>query len=36
MAGTIRSHLESNASPRMTKKLREHLAKLVLAYCKAM
>ena len=36
MAGTIRGHLESNASPRTTRKLREHLAKLVVAYCKTM
>ena len=35
MAGTLRGHLESNAPPRMTGKLREHLAKLVLAYCNA-
>jgi AcrR family transcriptional regulator len=36
MAGTLRGHLESNAPPRTTKKLREHLAKLILAYCRAM
>ena len=36
MAGTLRGHLESNAPPRITKKLREHLAKLLLAYCRAM
>jgi AcrR family transcriptional regulator len=36
MSGTLRGHLESNASPRATKMLREHLAKLVLAYCEAM
>ena len=36
MAGTLRGHLESNAPPRTTKALREHLAKLILAYCKAM
>lgn len=36
MAGTLRGHLESNAPLRMTKALREHLAKLVIAYCKAM
>ncbi len=35
MAGTIRGHLESSAPPRMTRKLREHLAKLLVAYCKA-
>ncbi len=36
MAGTLRAHLESNAPPRMTRKLRDHLATLILAYCKAM
>jgi AcrR family transcriptional regulator len=36
MAGTLRGHLESNAPLRMTRKLREHLAKLTLAYCRAM
>jgi AcrR family transcriptional regulator len=36
MAGTLRGHLESNAPLRTTRKLREHLAKLVTAYCKAM
>lgn len=36
MAGTIRGHLESNAPVRTTTKLREHLAKLVVAYCRAM
>ena len=36
MAGTLRGHLESHAPPRMTRKLREHLAKLVVAYCRAM
>lgn len=36
MAGTIRGHLESNAPTRTTKKLREHLTKLVIAYCRAM
>ena len=35
MAGIIRGHLEGNASPRMTRMLKEHLAKLVLAYCRA-
>ncbi len=35
MAGTLRGHLESNAPLRMTRKLREHLAKLVVAYCRA-
>jgi AcrR family transcriptional regulator len=36
MAGTLRGHLESNAPLRMTSKLREHLIKLITAYCKAM
>jgi AcrR family transcriptional regulator len=36
MAGTLRGHLESNAPLRMTSKLREHLTKLVIAYCRAM
>ena len=36
MAGTLRGYLESNAPPRLTRKLREHLTKLVTAYCKAM
>jgi AcrR family transcriptional regulator len=36
MAGTLRGHLESNAPLRMTRKLREHLAKLVLADCRAL
>ncbi len=36
MAGTLRGHLESHAPPRLTRKLREHLAKLVLAYCNTM
>jgi AcrR family transcriptional regulator len=36
MAGTLRGHLEGNAPPKMTKMLREHLARLVLAYCRAM
>ncbi len=36
MAGTMRGHLESNAPPRTTRMLREHLAKLVVAYCRAM
>jgi AcrR family transcriptional regulator len=35
MAGTLRGHLEGNASPRMTKMLREHLPRLVLSYCQA-
>ncbi len=35
MAGTLRGHLESNAPPRLTKKLREHLSRMILAYCKA-
>ena len=36
MAGTLRGHLESNAPSRTTNKLREHLARLLLAYCRAM
>jgi AcrR family transcriptional regulator len=36
MAGTLRGHLESDAPPRLTKKLREHLSRMVLAYCRAM
>ncbi len=36
MGGTLRGHLEGDAPARMTKKLREHLAKLTLAYCRAM
>ena len=36
MAGTVRGHLESHAPQKTTKKLREHLTKLVIAYCKAM
>lgn len=36
MAGTLRGHLESNAPLRMSRKLREHLAKLIVAYCRAM
>jgi AcrR family transcriptional regulator len=36
MSGTLRGYLEGNASPGTTKMLREHLAKLVLAYCKTM
>ncbi len=36
MAGTLRGHLESNAPQRSTQKLREHLATLLLAYCRAM
>lgn len=35
MGGTLRGHLESDATPRMTKRLREHLSTLVIAYCKA-
>jgi AcrR family transcriptional regulator len=35
MAGTLRGHLETDAPPRTTKKLREHLARLILAYCSA-
>ena len=36
MAGALRGHLESSAPPRLTRKLREHLAKLLIAYCSAM
>ena len=36
MAGTLRGHLESSAPLKMTTKLREHLARLLLAYCRAM
>jgi AcrR family transcriptional regulator len=36
MAGTLRGHLESNAPPTVTRALRKHLSKLVVAYCKAM
>ncbi len=36
MAGTLRGHLEGSAPPKMTKMLRGHLARLVLAYCRAM
>ena len=35
MAGTLREHLESNAPLRATQTLREHLVKLVVAYCRA-
>ena len=35
MAGALRGHMESSAPLRQTAKLREHLAKLVLAYCEA-
>ena len=35
MAGTLRGHLESDAPLKMTTKLRDHLARLLLAYCKA-
>lgn len=35
MAGSLRGHLESNAQLRATQKLREHLTKLVTAYCRA-
>jgi len=36
MTGTLRGHLESNAPPEMLWRLREHLAKLTIAYCRAM
>ena len=35
MAGALRGHLESKAPLRMTGKLRQHLARLVVAYCKS-
>lgn len=36
MGGALRGHLESNAPLKLTNKLREHLSKLILAYCRAM
>ncbi len=36
MAGTLRGHLEGDAPPKVTRKLRAHLSTLLLAYCKAM
>ncbi len=36
LAGTIRGHLESSPSPRAVRQLREHLAKLILAYCETL
>ncbi len=36
MAGTLRGHLEGSAPAKMTRMLREHLGRLVLAYCRAM
>lgn len=36
MAGTLREHLESNAPLKTLKTLKTHLAKLVVAYCRAM
>jgi AcrR family transcriptional regulator len=36
LAGTLRGHLEGNTPLRMTNKLKEHLVKLVIAYCRAM
>jgi hypothetical protein len=35
MGGTLRGHMEGNAPARMTKKLREQLASLILANCRA-
>ena len=36
LAGTIRGHLETSPSPRAVRQLREHLAKLILAYCESL
>ncbi len=36
MSGVIRGHLESKPSLRATNMLKEHLSKLVLAYCEAL
>ena len=36
LAGTIRGYLESSPSPKAVRQLREHLAKLILAYCKTL
>ena len=36
LAGTIRGHLETSPSPRAVRELREHLAKLILAYCETL
>ena len=36
LAGTIRGHLESSPSPKAVQQLREHLAKLILAYCETL
>ena len=36
LAGTIRGHLETSPSPRAVRQLREHLAKLILAYCETL
>ncbi len=36
LAGTIRGHLESSPSPKAVRQLREHLAKLILAYCETL
>lgn len=36
LAGTIRGHLESSPSSKAVRQLREHLAKLILAYCETL
>ena len=36
LAGTIRGHLESSPSPKAIRQLREHLTKLILAYCQTL
>jgi AcrR family transcriptional regulator len=36
MTGALRGHLETNAPPRTTRKLRDNLARLIVAYCQAM
>jgi AcrR family transcriptional regulator len=36
LAGIIRGHLESSPSPKAVRQLREHLCKLILAYCETL
>ena len=36
MAGTIRGHLERSPSQKAVRQFREHLAKLILAYCETL
>ena len=36
LAGAIRGHLESSPSPKAVGQSREHLAKLILAYCETL